>query len=88
MDFFIDGEIIKKVEKQELLGIIIDKTFSWDKQIDAICLNVTRRITLIKLLSKYLDKSHLNQYYNAYNILPISDYVCLIFGPMHIIKYK
>ena len=64
MEIFIDGEIIKEVENQKLLGVIIDKTLSWDKQIDAVCLNVTRRITLMNLLSKYLDQSHLNQYYN------------------------
>ena len=81
MEVFIDGEIIKEVENQKLLGVIIDKTLSWDKQIDAVCLNVTKRITLMKLLSKYLlvDKSHLNQYYNSY-ILPIFDYACLIWG--------
>ena len=45
MEFFIDGEIIKEVENQKLLGVIIDKTLSWDKQIDAVCLNVTRIIT-------------------------------------------
>ena len=51
----IDGEIDKEVENQNLLGVIIDKTLSRDKQIDAFCLNVTRRITfkLMKLLSKY-----------------------------------
>ena len=76
---FIDGEIIKEVENQKLHWIIIDRTRSWDKQIDAVCLNVTRRITLMKLLSKYLDKSHLNQYYNSY-ILPIFDCACLIWG--------
>ena len=79
MKIFIDGEIIIEVENQKLLGVIIDKTLSWDKQIDAVCLNVTRRITLMKLLSKYLDQSHLNQYYNSY-VLPIFDYACLIWG--------
>ena len=33
----------------------------------------------MKLLSIYLDKSHLDQYYNSY-ILPIFDYACLICG--------
>ena len=28
------------------LGIMIDKTLSWDKQIDSVCINITRRITL------------------------------------------
>ena len=50
-----------------------------DKQIDAVCLNVSRRITLLKLLSKYVDQKNLTQYYNCY-ILPIYDYGCLIWG--------
>ena len=79
MEIFIDRGNYKEVENQKLLGVIIDKTLSWDKQIDAVCLNVTRRITLMKLLSKYLDQSHLNQYYNSY-VLPIFDYACLILG--------
>ena len=36
-------------------------------------------LTLLKLLSKYIDKSSMNQYYNSY-ILPILDYGCLIWG--------
>ena len=64
----IDNEDISNVENQKLLGIFIDKTLSWDKQIDSVCLNITRRITLLKLL-----------YYNSY-ILPIFDYGCMIWG--------
>ena len=47
----IDDDDISNVDNQKLLGIIIDKTLSWDKQIDSVCLNITRRITLLKLLS-------------------------------------
>ena len=50
-DFFIivDNEDISNVDNQNQLGIIIDKTLSWDNQIDSVCLNITRRITLLKL---------------------------------------
>ena len=51
LKILLDNELIKSVENQKLLGIIIDKSLTWDKQIDAVCLNVTRRITLLKLLS-------------------------------------
>ena len=46
---YLEQKIIKEVNHQKLLG-----NLTWDKQIDAVCLNVTRRITLLKLLSKYL----------------------------------
>ena len=52
------------------LGIIMDKTLGWDKQVDSVCLNITRRITLLKQLSKYISKNCLKQYYNSY-ILPV-----------------
>ena len=44
-DYFfiiIDNDDISNVDKQKLLGIIIDKTLSWYKQIDSVCLNITR----------------------------------------------
>ena len=75
----IDDDDISNVDNQKLLGIIIDKTLSWDKQIDSVCLNITRRITLLKLLCKYVDMPNLTIYYNSY-ILPIFDYGCMIWG--------
>ena len=79
IEIYIDSEIIQTVEQHKLLGDVTDRSLSCDKQIDAVCLNITRRITLLKLLSKYIDKSSTNQYYNSY-ILPILDYGCLIWG--------
>ena len=77
IEIYVDNEIIKEVENQKLLGVTTDKYLSWDKQIDIISLNVTRRITLLKLLSKYVGKQSLNQYYNSY-ILPIIYFGCMI----------
>ena len=66
LNITIDNEDISNVDNQKLLGIIIDKTLSWDKQIDSVCLNITRRITLLKLLSKSVDMPNLKLYYNSY----------------------
>ena len=79
LQIIFDDELIKHVENQKLLGIIIDKNLTWEKQIDSVCLNITRRITLLKLLSKYVDKPGLKQYFSSY-ILPIFDYGCLIWS--------
>ena len=76
---FLHEELVKEVDNQKLLDVIIDKTLTWDKQIDTVCLNITRRITLLKLLSKYVKRPSLNQNYNAY-ILPIFDNGCIIWG--------
>lgn len=79
IDIYLDNELIQTVQSQKLLGVIIDQNLSWDKQIDAVCLNVTRRITLLKMLSKYIDTANMTTYYNSY-ILPILDYGCMIWG--------
>ena len=77
IDVYIEHEVIQNVEQHKLLGVIIDKHLSWDKQMDFVCLNISRRITLRKLLSKYIDSPNMKLYYNSY-ILPIMDYGCLI----------
>ena len=79
IEIMLESEIIEMVDSHKLLGVIIDKHLSWDKQIDTVCLNITRKITLLKLLSKYIDKSSMNTYYNSY-ILPIFDFGCLVWG--------
>ena len=65
LDIFLNDEHTETVASQKLLGIIIAKSLTWDKHVDAVCLNVSRRITLLKLLSKYVDQKGLNLYYNS-----------------------
>ena len=67
------------MEKQKLLGGVIDNKLTWNEQIGTVCLNITRRITLLKLPSKYIDIKSMKQYYNSY-ILPIFDYGCMIWA--------
>ena len=74
---YLDNELLKLVENQKLHSITIDNTLSWATQVDNVCQNVTKQITLMKLLSKYIDKTSLNQFYNSY-ILPILDYGCMV----------
>ena len=79
IQIYINDELLRTTDTQKLLGVIIDKNLIWDSQIDMVCLNITRRITLMKQLSKYINKDSLKQYYNSY-ILPIFDYGCLIWS--------
>ena len=41
--------------------------------------HVSRKLTLMKLLSKYINQECLKLYYNSY-ILPIFDFCCIIWG--------
>ena len=60
IQIYVNNEINKEVENQKLVGVMNDKTLSWVNQIDAVSLS--RRITLVQLLSKCVGKQRLNQY--------------------------
>ena len=55
------------------------KILTWEKQIDLVCQNVSRKPTIIKLLSKYDNQHSLKQYYNS-NVLPVFDFGCVVWG--------
>ena len=65
----INEHSIESVSTQKHLGITIDKTLTLVQQIDLVCRNVSRKLTLMKLLSKYVNQNSLKQYYNSY-VLP------------------
>ena len=79
LEIYLDDELIRQVDSQKLLGITLDSTLNWDEQISVVCLNLTRRISLLKQLSKYVNMESLKLYYNSY-ILPIFDYGCMIWS--------
>ena len=55
----INEHSIESVSAQKHLGITIDKNLTWEQQIDLFCRNVHRKLTLIKLLSKYVNQNSL-----------------------------
>ena len=61
----INEHSIESVSAQKHLGITIDKNLTWEQQIDLVCRNVRRKLTLMKLLSKYVNQNSLKQYYNS-----------------------
>ena len=63
---YLDNELIKSVDNQKLLGVTIDNTLTCETQANIVCQNATKRINLMKLLSRYIDRSSLNQYYSSY----------------------
>ena len=79
LDICLANERIQQVESQKRLGIVIGRSLMRDDQINIVCLNITSKITLLKQLSKYIDKDNMKVYYNSY-ILPIPDYCCIIWS--------
>ena len=57
LEIFLGNELIQNVKKQELLGIIIDNNLRWSEQIDTVCLNITRRITLLNSFQSILTET-------------------------------
>ena len=55
----------ESVSSQMHLRVTIDKNLTREKQIGLVCKNASRKITLMKLLSKYVDQTSLKQYYNC-----------------------
>ena len=59
----INEHSIESVSAQKHLGITIDKKLTLEQHIDLVCRNVSRKLTLMKLLSKYVNQNSLKQYY-------------------------
>ena len=79
LELTLDNNEIQTADTFKMLGIQVDQMLTWDKQIDSVCLNITRKITLMKMLSKYVNQDSLKLYFNSY-ILPLFDYGCVVWG--------
>ena len=54
LNICIDGNKIKDVKKQKLLGIYIDENLRWTDHIDHLCANISSKISLLRQLSTYI----------------------------------
>ena len=61
----INEHSIESVSAQKHLDITIDKNSTWEQQIELVCRNVSRKLILMKLLSKYVNQNSLKQYYSV-----------------------
>ena len=69
----IDGNKIKQVDKQKLLGVFIDENLLWTPHIDYLCATISTKISLLKHLSTYVPVKVQKLFYQGY-ILPLIDY--------------
>ena len=73
LNICIDGNKIKDVKKQKLLGIYIDENLRWTDHIDHLCANISSKISLLSQLSTYIPTEAQKLFYQGY-ILPLIDY--------------
>jgi hypothetical protein len=71
--------LLALLKQKKLLGIYIDKTLSWEVQIDKLCTIIVSRLSLMSRLKVYLPSNCLKLYYNSY-ILSVIDYYCTVWG--------
>ena len=80
LDITIDGNEIKQVDKQKLLGVYIDRILLWTAHIDYLCSTISTKISLLKQLSRYVPVKVQKLFYQGY-ILPLIDYGSHTWGP-------
>ena len=69
----IDGNDIKNVSQQKLLGLTIDNKLTWSAHIDNLCSALSSKISLLRQLATYVPTEVLKKFYQSY-ILPLIDY--------------
>ena len=79
LNICIDGNRIKNVTKQKLLGIYIDEHLQWSEHIDYLCSTIASKISLLKQLSYYIPVEAQKLFYQGY-ILPPLDYGSITWG--------
>ena len=75
LDITIEGNGIKQVNKQKLLGVYIDENLLWTAYtpIDYLCSTISTKISLFKQISRYVPLKVQKLFYQGY-ILPLIDY--------------
>ena len=81
MDIYIDGNKIRNVNKQKLLGVYIDENLHWSDHIDYLCSTISSKVSLLKQLSSYIAAEAQKLYYQGY-ILSQIDYGSSTWGTM------
>ncbi len=70
---------IKQVNEANLLGIIIDESFTWDKHINKVCNKISKILGLLKRLKKFIPSNTLLMLLNSL-MLPHFDYANVVWS--------
>ena len=80
LELTLDNNEIQTDDTCKMLGIQLDEMLTLDKQRDSVCLTqVTSKITLMKMLSKYVNQDSLKLHFSFY-ILSLFEYGCVVWG--------
>ena len=66
LDLTLHANLIDQVDEHKVLGVILDKTFSWKPQIDSICKRLSKNLFLLSQLKYYLDSRAMKLFFYAH----------------------
>ena len=75
----LNNELIDYSSEERLLGIIIDKTLTWDTQVDVVLKKCNSLLYLLARIKAFISIPMRKLFFNTY-ILPHLDYCCIIWG--------
>ena len=78
-DIYLDGCKLSRVDEAKFLGITIDDTLSWKKQIDNVCKLCARNIGVLNKVKHFLPEQALYKLYCSL-IVPYLNYGLLLWG--------
>jgi len=78
----LNGDKLEHVTHERLLGVVVDQDLLWKEQVDAVCLKLSRNISLLRRIKPYLDETLRRMFYMAY-IQPHTDYCLTVWGMSH-----
>ena len=75
----VHNEQIERVDEYNCLGITLDETLSWNKQVEKISKKVSKGLGALRRIRPYVPQATLVSVYNAI-ILPYFDYCSTVWG--------
>ena len=77
--FFIGDSQVENVERTKYLGVIIDRSLSWEEHINILRTKVSRAIGYLKYARKFLPQNTLSKMYRGI-VEPHFRYCCSVWG--------
>ena len=74
-----NNENLNTVDKDKILGVIIDNNLSWTSHVDLLCKKISSNLWLLSRIKEYLNIEQRIQFYKTY-IQPDIDYCSLVWG--------
>jgi hypothetical protein len=86
-NIIIDQINVERVTVAKFLGIQVEEKLKWDMQINSVCKNMSKGISVLYKMKPILDSKILYSLYCTL-ILPYMNYACEIWGNTHQTKLK